>query len=57
MSLRALQAARDSAAEEIIKALRPALPKDFDGKLTITIRGGVVRAENVVMELRPPQGR
>jgi hypothetical protein len=55
--LHALHQARDAAAEEVARALRPAIPRDFDGKLTINIRRGVIRPEDVSLELRPPQGR
>lgn len=55
--LRALHAARDAAAEEIARALRPAIPRGFRGKITVVIQEGVVRPEDVTLELRPPQGR
>jgi hypothetical protein len=55
--LRALQAARDSAADEIARALQAVIPRDFRGVLTIHIANGVVRREDVTFELRPPQAR
>lgn len=53
--LKALHDARDSAAEEIARAIQRVLPTGFTGKFTVTASRGVVRPENVSVELRPPQ--
>lgn len=54
-ALEALHQARDAAAAAVARALQPIIPRGFRGKLTICIDAGVVRPENVTMELRPPQ--
>ncbi len=53
--LKALEKARVEAAQEIAAALQRILPPGFRAKLTITVDRGVVRAQDVAIELRPQQ--
>ena len=53
--LQALHDARDKAAQQIADAIQKVLPKGFRGRLAIVVDNGVVRAQDVAIELRPPQ--
>ena len=51
-----LEAARDGVVAALVRALQPVIPRGFRAKVTIVLDNGVVRPENVTMELRKPQG-
>jgi len=53
--LKALHEARDQAAREIAAALQRILPPGFRGLITVYVDKGVIRAQDVSIELRPPQ--
>lgn len=53
--LKALHDARDQAAREIAMALQRILPDGFRGRITVCVDKGLIRAQDVSIELRPPQ--
>lgn len=54
--LQALHEARDRAAAEIAAALqRITLPVGFRGRIVVVVDKGLIRAQDVTIELRPEQ--
>lgn len=55
VGLKALHEARDQAAREIADALQRILPDGFRGRITVVVDKGIIRAQDVAIELRPEQ--
>jgi hypothetical protein len=55
LGLKALHEARDQAATEIAEALQRILPEGFRGRISVVVDKGIIRAQDVSIELRPAQ--
>lgn len=55
IGLSALHNARELAAQEIAAAVQRVLPRGFRARITLHVDGGVVRPQDVTIELRPAQ--
>lgn len=53
--LQKLHDARDEACASIAAVLQRMVPRGFRGRITVTVDNGVVRAQDVAIELRPSQ--
>jgi hypothetical protein len=53
--LKGLHEARDQAAREVAEALQRILPPGFRGRITVVVDKGLIRAQDVAIELRPAQ--